>query len=1004
MNLQHARITELCQSLKLEPIGAEWPHLAQQAAAAEQSFGEFLERLLTLEGDARAERTRTTLLKLAKLPAVKTLEQYDFAFATGAPRAQLQELAALSFIERAENIVLLGPSGVGKSHLATALAYRAVMAGIKTRFIGADVISGGDGNDTITGGSGIDTISTGDGSDVVTYASVAESSGVNADTVSDFVSGTDALRFTLNVGGAAAVNINVSGFSTVANFSDGLVSLGGTSSGQVYGDGFYSTADGKLHIDTNGDGQINQSNDYSVIVGSVAASDLEFVITGSSAADTIVGGARADTITGGAGVDTITSGGGDDVITDLNAGGATDVLVFSGTETIAAATTGTFATAAGVTSDYSSSAVTGFVTFTETDADSTANPVVTRWTLANKIAAVQADTTLNVADKVSMFVHGDDAYVYYSGATTGSADNQLIKIEGGSALNKIDVTNASGFTLESDSTISTAIAFTTTAAAYTGVGNTADSFSVLAWSGSNGEVVATYRTLGDQWDMIGWAGATAATFTATDAAITAYLTANPGARSFSDDYTWGATYTAAAVTRTIDENAATGDMVLAADAWSVYYDTTLGFALTGGSGDDMIFGTQDNDTLTGNAGNDFILAGNGDDGINGGAGSDVLYGGAGADTFTVTTTANDGADTLVGRSGSDTIAVTAGSTIVFTATDGNISEIETITLGAAASVTLTGQTEAFTITASTGNETVVGGSGADTITGGAGADSLTGGAGADRIVADDDDVLIDGGADTDTMALAANATFTAAQLANIETVELGSGVDLTVNYLDVTGANNIATVTGVAGGTAEKLIVVGASVGGGVAVSLDYSAAYLTLTNVLLEVQGGSDAEAITGTAGADTISGGAGADFINFGTVLIAGDTAGDAGDLAGSLASDRITFNAAEDTFQLSETIFGIMGNGVSGAGFALNAAQFRSAGGTGDTLAGANIDNTGNGAIVYDTANNDLYFIEAGVDLTNALTDTIGELVTAGNAIKIADVTLTGVLTAANFAIIG
>lgn len=137
MNLQHARITELCQSLKLERIGAEWPHLAQQAAAAEQSFGEFLERLLTLEGDARAERTRSTLLKLATLPAVKTLEQYDFIYATGAPRAQLQELAALSFIERAENIVLLGPSGVGKSHLATALAYRAVMAGIKTRFIGA---------------------------------------------------------------------------------------------------------------------------------------------------------------------------------------------------------------------------------------------------------------------------------------------------------------------------------------------------------------------------------------------------------------------------------------------------------------------------------------------------------------------------------------------------------------------------------------------------------------------------------------------------------------------------------------------------------------------------------------------------------------------------------------------------------------------------------------------------------------------------------------------------
>jgi DNA replication protein DnaC len=65
------------------------------------------------------------------LPSIKTIEQYDFAFASGAPRAQIQELAALTFIERAENVVLLGPSGVGKSHLAQALAYRAVMAGIK---------------------------------------------------------------------------------------------------------------------------------------------------------------------------------------------------------------------------------------------------------------------------------------------------------------------------------------------------------------------------------------------------------------------------------------------------------------------------------------------------------------------------------------------------------------------------------------------------------------------------------------------------------------------------------------------------------------------------------------------------------------------------------------------------------------------------------------------------------------------------------------------------------
>ena len=45
---------------------------------------------------------------------MKTLESYDFAFASGAPRSQIQELAELSFVERAENVVLLGPSGAGK--------------------------------------------------------------------------------------------------------------------------------------------------------------------------------------------------------------------------------------------------------------------------------------------------------------------------------------------------------------------------------------------------------------------------------------------------------------------------------------------------------------------------------------------------------------------------------------------------------------------------------------------------------------------------------------------------------------------------------------------------------------------------------------------------------------------------------------------------------------------------------------------------------------------------
>lgn len=137
MNLQHQQIQSLCEELKLPALQVQWSALAQRVADRQGSFADFLLAGLESERAARQERVRQALLKISSLPAIKSLEGYDFNFATGAPKAQIQELASLSFIERAENIVLLGPSGVGKSHLAMAFAYRAVMTGIKTRFITA---------------------------------------------------------------------------------------------------------------------------------------------------------------------------------------------------------------------------------------------------------------------------------------------------------------------------------------------------------------------------------------------------------------------------------------------------------------------------------------------------------------------------------------------------------------------------------------------------------------------------------------------------------------------------------------------------------------------------------------------------------------------------------------------------------------------------------------------------------------------------------------------------
>ena len=137
MNLQMNRIESACEALKLFAIGQQWPSLAESTLNNEASLADYLEALLNAEIEARAERTRATLTKFAGFPMNKTIDDYDFKFATGAPRKQIKELTGLAFIARKENVVLLGPSGVGKSHLAVGLGQLAVQKGLKVRFITA---------------------------------------------------------------------------------------------------------------------------------------------------------------------------------------------------------------------------------------------------------------------------------------------------------------------------------------------------------------------------------------------------------------------------------------------------------------------------------------------------------------------------------------------------------------------------------------------------------------------------------------------------------------------------------------------------------------------------------------------------------------------------------------------------------------------------------------------------------------------------------------------------
>ena len=137
MSLQHERISTLCQTLGLHATHHQWSAIAQRCVDQDTTLADFLEAVLCDEVDDKHRRTQQALLKFAALPNVKTLDDYDFDYAQGAPKKDIQTLGALNFIKRHENVVLLGPSGVGKTHIAIGLAYQAIMERLKTRFITA---------------------------------------------------------------------------------------------------------------------------------------------------------------------------------------------------------------------------------------------------------------------------------------------------------------------------------------------------------------------------------------------------------------------------------------------------------------------------------------------------------------------------------------------------------------------------------------------------------------------------------------------------------------------------------------------------------------------------------------------------------------------------------------------------------------------------------------------------------------------------------------------------
>jgi DNA replication protein DnaC len=129
-----AVIAEYLKALKLPTVGRRYLDLARQARDEGMEYEEFLRELLEAEVLARHDSVAERRLREAKFPEVKTLEQIEWEALQGISRPKLLELSRCAWVDRAEDIVLAGPVGTGKSHVAVALAVEATRRRYRVAF------------------------------------------------------------------------------------------------------------------------------------------------------------------------------------------------------------------------------------------------------------------------------------------------------------------------------------------------------------------------------------------------------------------------------------------------------------------------------------------------------------------------------------------------------------------------------------------------------------------------------------------------------------------------------------------------------------------------------------------------------------------------------------------------------------------------------------------------------------------------------------------------------
>jgi DNA replication protein DnaC len=132
--VQLERLHEQMAKLRLTKSQERIEALLQEAADKELSYADFLDQLFTEEIASKTTNNITMRTNLARFPFVKSLDAFDFTYQPSLDKKQVQNLANCHFIEHGENVVILGPPGVGKTHLSVALGLKAIEHGYRVLF------------------------------------------------------------------------------------------------------------------------------------------------------------------------------------------------------------------------------------------------------------------------------------------------------------------------------------------------------------------------------------------------------------------------------------------------------------------------------------------------------------------------------------------------------------------------------------------------------------------------------------------------------------------------------------------------------------------------------------------------------------------------------------------------------------------------------------------------------------------------------------------------------